>query len=171
MGISRFLMTCIPCDLLAGKGRRAVQSKFNFFWNTMELCDWSQEGDDDRVLEPVIDYLARQEDSVIFTFDDLMTELLYDLDTKQFADQCEMAQPDMDDDTFLYSRCVALINGPAYYEDVRQGRETRLWDMEFEALLYVPQRAWARKHQRSEDEYPHFAPLSFETGSNRDGWK
>jgi len=148
-----------------------VLSKFNFFWNTMERCDWSRQEDDGRVLAPVIDYLARQEDGVIFTFHDLMSELLYGLDTKELAGLCEKAQPMMDGDSFLYSRCVALINGPPYYEKVRRGKERGVWNMEFEALLYVPQRAWAVKHQRPDDEYPHTAPLSWETGSNRDGWK
>lgn len=43
--------------------------------------------------------------------------------------------------------------------------------MEFESLLYVPSKAWALKHQSSVDEYPHISPLSFETGSNKDGWR
>lgn len=42
----------------------------------MELCDWDQEGDDDKVLKPVIEYLSKQEDYIIFEFDDLMSELL-----------------------------------------------------------------------------------------------
>ena len=29
--------------------------EYNFFWTTMELCDWDQEGDDDKVLKPVIE--------------------------------------------------------------------------------------------------------------------
>ena len=56
-------------------------NKFQFFWDTMELCDWSHEGDDSQVLRPVIRYLAQQEDDRIFQFDDLMSELLYGLDT------------------------------------------------------------------------------------------
>ena len=36
--------------------------EYNFFWTTMELCDWDQEGDDDKVLKPVIEYLSKQED-------------------------------------------------------------------------------------------------------------
>lgn len=51
--------------------------EYNFFWTTMELCDWDQEGDDDKVLKPVIEYLSNQEDYIIFEFDDLMSELLY----------------------------------------------------------------------------------------------
>ncbi len=145
--------------------------KYDFFWDTMELCDWKKEGDDDKMLKPVIQYLSTQDDRVIFEFDDLMTELLYHLDTKKLAEQCEKAEPLMSDDTFLYSRCVALINGPAYYEKVRQGKETGVWSMEFESLLYVPLKAWALKHNDSVDKYPHTTPLSYETGSNRAGWK
>ena len=146
-------------------------NKYEFFWNTMELCDWTKEGDDDKVLNPVIQYLSKQEDHLIFEFDDLMTELLYHLDTKKLAEQCEKVEPLMNDDTFLYSRCVALINGPAYYEKVKQGKENGVWSMEFEALLYVPQKAWALKHKSSVDEYPHISALSYETGSNQSGWK
>lgn len=148
-----------------------MDSKFQPFWSTMELCDWDHEGDDNKVLKPVIEYLSRQSDSVIYEFDDLMSELLYDLDTKELAAQCEKSDPLMSDDSFLYSRCVALINGSAYYEKVKRGKEKSLWGMEFEALLYVPQEAWALKHQGFVDNYPHSAPFCFETGSNQDGWK
>lgn len=144
-----------------------MSKKFDLFWNTMELCDWKKEGDDDKVLKPVIKYLSSQSDETIFEFDNLMSELLYNLDTKELLKQCEKADPLVSDDTFLYSRCVALINGPAYYEKVKNGKAKDLWNMEFEALLYVPQKAWALKHKSSADEYPHIAPLSFETGSNQ----
>lgn len=39
--------------------------------------------------------------------------------------------------------------------------------MEFESLLYVPEKAWALKHQSSAEEYPHISSLSYETGSNK----
>ena len=146
-------------------------NKFQFFWDTMELCDWSHEGDDGQVLRPVIQYLAQQEDDRIFLFDDLMSELLYGLDTQKLAAQCETAEPLMSDDSFLYSRCVALVNGPGYYEKAKQGGAKEIWNMEFEALLYVPLRAWALKHKKLEEDYPHIAPLSYETGSNREQWK
>lgn len=145
--------------------------KYNFFWDTMELCDWSYEGDDDKVLEPVIKYLSEQDDDIIFEFDNLMSELLYHLDTKELADQCEEVDSYMSGDTFLYSRCVALINGPGYYEKAQKGEQKDMWGMEFESLLYVPSRAWALRHQSNVEDYPHFAPLSYETGSNTDGWK
>ena len=40
----------------------SVVEKYLFFWNTMEQCDWSKEGDDDLVLRPVAEYLAGQDD-------------------------------------------------------------------------------------------------------------
>lgn len=148
-----------------------MTDKYQFFWNTMELCDWENEGDDTKVLKPVIEHLSRQNDNKIFEFDNLMTELLYALDTRELAAQCEKADPFMSDDTFLYSRCVALINGAEYYEKVKKGKEKSVWNMEFEALIYVPQKAWALKHQASVDAYPHATPLSFETGANEEAWK
>ena len=145
--------------------------EFLFFWNTMQLCNWTREGDDDKVLKPVIQYLAAQEDSEIFRFDDQMSQLLYGLDSRRLADQCEKAEPNMSGDSFLYSRCVALINGPDYYAQAKAGRRREIWNMEFEALLYVPARAWALKHGKPEEEYPHAAPFSCETGSNQEQWK
>lgn len=100
-----------------------------------------------------------------------MFELLYQLDTKKLADQCEKADPYMCDDTFLYSRCVALTNGPQYYEKALIGKKEEIWSMEFEALIYVPKWAWALKHKQSQDDYPHIAPLGCEMGSNTDFMK
>lgn len=148
-----------------------MAGKYKFFWDTMELCDWDCQDDDDQVLKPVIRYLSKQEDDKIFEFEDLMSELLYELDQEELADQCQETDPRMCDDSFLYSRCVALINGPEYYERAKNGIENSLWDMEFEALIYVPQKAWALKHKGFVDEYPHHTPWSIETGSNPDGWK
>lgn len=145
--------------------------KYNSFWKTMELCDWNYEGNDERVLLPVIEYLSSKEDKDIFEFDDLMSELLYSLDTKKLAKQCQKANGFMSDDSFLYSRCVALINGAEYYARARAGKCKEMWRMEFEALLYIPHSAWAIKHQKDESEYPHIPPVSYETGSNIDGWK
>ena len=137
----------------------------------MELCDWDNEGDDDKVLKPVIEYLSTQSDDTIFEFDDLMSELLYHLDTKKLMEQCEKVTSYASSDTFLYSRCVALINGPAFYDKVKNGEENELWDGEFESLLYVPLLAWALKHQCSEEEYPHLSPFCYETGSNKEMWE
>ncbi len=148
-----------------------MSDKFQLFWNTMELCDWDNEGNDDKVLKPVIEYLSTQNDDTIFEFDNLMSELLYNLDTKKLMEDCEKVAPYTSGDSFLYSRCVALINGPAYYEKVKKGKKKDLWNMEFEALLYIPQKAWGLKHQCPVEHYPHSSPFCFETGSNKKMWE
>ena len=75
-------------------------NKYGFFWKTMELCAWDNEGNDMLVLEPVIDYLSKKPDSKIYKFHNLMNELLYALDTRQLANQCrqtyELANPEDD---------------------------------------------------------------------------
>ena len=144
--------------------------KFDLFWTTMDCCDWSEKGDDDLVLRTVIAYLSYQKDETIFAFDEQMSELLYALDTKKLAEQCASVYDDMSDDSFLYSRCVALINGPAYYEKAQSGECPEMWQMEFESLLYVPQRAWAKKHGTDENDYPYTPQFCYETGSNKQGW-
>ena len=145
--------------------------EFDFFWETVDKCDWDKQGDDDAVLAPLIEFLSELSDDDIFIFDDMMSELLYRLDTKNHALDCEKTQGIFSEDAFLYSRCVALVNGPEYYTKVLNRRIKRLWNMEFESILYVPSAAWAKKHGKDEADYPHLAPLSYETGSNEDGWK
>lgn len=141
-----------------------------FFSDIMEICNWDKSGNDDEVLRPLIEYLSQCSDEEIFSFDDIMAELLYDLDTrKNFKTACKYY--DHSDDTFLYSRCVALINGADYYKKVRQGKAHDLWTSEFEAILSVPSSAWAKKHNSEPNEYPHLSAFCFETGSNTDKWK
>lgn len=143
--------------------------QFQFFWDTMALCDWNEEGDDELVLKPVVQFLAAQEDADIFRFDDQMSELLYQLDTKRLAEQCGERSGFLSDDGFLYGRCVALINGADYYAKALKGEAPEMWDMEFESLIYVPQMAWEEKYGEAAQAYPHRTPLSFETGSNTEG--
>lgn len=134
----------------------------------MNICDWEKDSDEE-ILKPLTDFLSQQSDEEIFSFDDIMSELLYNIDTrKNFKIACKAYTHS--DDTFLYSRCVALINGADYYEKVLSGRKKDLWTMEFEAILYVSSEAWAKKHNKAVSEYPHLAEFSYETGSNTDKW-
>lgn len=146
-----------------------IENKFDYFWSVMNLCDWEQEGDD-AVLSPVIEYLSQQDDDIIFKFEDLMSELLYNLDNELNYKLCEKSDKNTNDDIFLYSRCVALINGPEYYNKVLVGEEQSLWNMEFESILYVAMEAWALKYDADPLDFPHIAPLSYETRSNESGW-
>ncbi len=141
-----------------------------FFEIIMTVCDWDALGDDEKVLYPLVEYLAQQSDETIFSFDDIMAELLFELDTKKnFKKACRYYAHT--DDSFLYSRCCALTNGEEYYEKVKAGKISNLWKMEFEALLSVPMCAWAKKHGKDSIDYPYLTTKSYETGSNVDEWK
>jgi len=148
------------------------QDRYSFFWNTMELCDWNYQGEDEKVLEPVVRYLSKQSDELIFMFEDVMAELLYNLDTRANYERCKEVSGYESVDLFLYSRCVALLNGREYYNKIiENGFPDDLWNMEFESLLYVPEDAWSMKYNLDSTEYPHVSSMSYETGSNKEGWE
>lgn len=141
-----------------------------FFDIIMTICDWDASGDDEKVLAPLVAYLAQQSDETIFSFDETMAALLFELDTKKnFRKACRYY--DHSEDSFLYSRCVALINGEEYYENAKAGKVSNLWQMEFEAILSVPMFAWEKKHNTDAENYPYLTAISYETGSNAEGWK
>ncbi len=139
-----------------------------FFDLIMTICDWGRSGDDAKVLAPLVSYLAQKPDEEIFAFDEIMAELLFALDTKKNFKRARCYY-DHTDDSFLYARCVALINGEEYYEKIKAGKRNDPWEMEFEAILGVPALAWAQKH--GQEDYPYTTTRSYETGSNADGWK
>ena len=143
--------------------------RHTFFDIIMTLCDWKQSGDDDKVLHPLVTYLSRQPDEEIFSFDDLMAALLFELDTRRNFERASRYY-EHSDDSFLYARCCALLNGEEYYDKVKAGKVRKLWTMEFEAILSVPMLAWAEKHRQDPADYPHITEQSYETGSNPEGW-
>lgn len=141
------------------------------FWEIMGLLNWELEGDDDEVLDPVIEYLAKQSDEEIFGFDNVLARLLYNIDGQAWAkDLYGEDLENMSDDDFLYARCVAVVNGEDYYDAIKNRTETLDPDLEFEAVLYVAPIAWAIRNNADVEEYPHETEYSFETGSNAEQW-
>ena len=140
------------------------------FWRIMDKADWSLQGDDEKVLAPVIDALSKLDDREIFGFEDVMSKLLYDIDSQEIALGLYGPELRFSEDLFLYQRCVALVNGSEYYNAILTGTEKLDPNSEFESILYVAQRAWAKKHSADPDDYPHFPDVSYETGSNEALW-
>lgn len=140
------------------------------FWKIMDLADWKKQGDDGQVLAPVIDKLSQMDDAEIFGFEDVMSKLLYDIDSQDLALGLYGPELHFSEDLFLYQRCVALCNGEKYYKKTVSGKQGLDPDKEFEAILYVPHLAWAKKHQADSGDYPHFPGISYETGSNEKLW-
>ena len=90
------------------------------FWNTIALLDWRDE-EDAKVIEPVVNYLAQQPLAHIYRFSDILSEKLWQLDTRSHA-QVFLDDPEeegyLSSDDFLYTRCAVVANGQAYYEKV-----------------------------------------------------
>lgn len=140
------------------------------FWEIMNFLDCGKKGDTDDVLLPLIEQLAALNDQEIFAFDDIMARYLYDIDGRAWAEDIYGNLDDVSSDDFLYTRCVALINGRDYYEAIKNRTETLKADLNFEAILYAPPIAWAVKHDADVEGYPHETKYSFETGSNAAQW-
>ena len=141
------------------------------FWEIISLLDWSKEGDDEAVVEPVIAHLAAGPVRHILEFADLLSEKLYTLDSQVFAKHIgeDSWSPDryFSVDNFLYSRCCVVANGKEMYEAVLQDPTSMPKDLTFEALLYIPSEAYTRKTGKKYDYTPAF-PI--ETYCNQEGW-
>jgi hypothetical protein len=142
------------------------------FWSLIERLDWTQTGDDDRVVEPVVHTLAQSSADEVQAFQDRLAEKLHALDGRAWARASGpgiwWGEPDsLSVDGFLYARCVVVANGRRFYENVLANPSAMPEDMEFEALLYVA--AKARERQGGEGDQPDTA-VSYETFSNKALW-
>lgn len=145
----------------------------NEFWKVIEMLNWDEAGDDDAVVEPVVDYLSEKSNDDIFQFEELLSQKLYALDTKAHAKEIgEDAYVNEEEyfsvDGFLYSRCVVVANGKELFEHVLGNPSEFPKDMEFEAILYVAQQAYEQKNDK---EWEYVSPTDYETYRNSAGWQ
>lgn len=150
---------------------QAIPFTENDFWTAIDLLDWSQEDEDEKVVEPLITFLAASPISHIYRFADVLSQKLWQLDTyahaKVFLDDPE-EEGYLSVDDFLYTRCAVVANGRDYYEKVLQRPHLMPPDLTFEPLLYVALSAYKRKTGKN------FTPVhafNYETYSNKKGWQ
>jgi hypothetical protein len=67
------------------------------FWDIIELFDWDKTGDNDAVLEPACQTLAAFDHDAIFSFDNILSEKLHALDTREHCRACYADELDPDD--------------------------------------------------------------------------
>jgi hypothetical protein len=144
------------------------------FWGLIDKLDWKHEGNDDKVIRPVVKALAAMPATEIDSFESHLAQKLYALDGRAWARESGdvwWGEPDsLSVDGFLYSRCVVVANGRAFYDAVISDPRQMPKDMEFESLLFVARAAIKQKTGR-EDAEPHEPNVSYETFSNREGWR
>jgi hypothetical protein len=141
------------------------------FWETIAMLDWDKEGDDDKVVEPLILFLSEQPIGHIYRFSDILSEKLWQLDTyahaKVFLDDPE-EEGLLSVDDFLYTRCAVVANGQNYYNKILENPHLMPPDLTFEPLLYIALKAYERKTGK------RFLPIyayNYETYSNKKGWQ
>ena len=143
------------------------------FWKIIELLDWEKEGKDEEVIEPVVAHLSNLPVEVIYQFQDMLSEKLYQLDTRAHAensgDNAYHPNTHFSVDLFLYDRCCVLANGRDFFEKVLADPCLMPKDLSFEPLLYVAANAYERKTGKTMDDY--LPACSYETFSNEAGWK
>ncbi len=144
------------------------------FWGVVAKLDWTSEGDDDRVVAPVVQALSQLPDSEIASFHDILAAKLYALDGRAWARESGpevwWGEPDsLSVDGFLYARCAVIANGRDAYDQVLADPTRMPKDLQFESLLYVASTAYERK-TGLDDEGLLDTEVSFETFSNEDGW-
>ncbi|HEV8545692.1 MAG TPA: DUF4240 domain-containing protein [Candidatus Limnocylindrales bacterium] len=145
------------------------------FWDLIAKLDWSREGDDENVVEPVVTALAALPDSAIAAFQNNLASKLYALDGRAWARKSGSGiwwgEPDkLSVDGFLYARLAVVANGRAFYQSVLGDPTAMPKDVEFESLLYVASKAYERKTGLDDDGGLDMTDVSFETFSNEDGW-
>ena len=141
------------------------------FWGLLDKLDWRHQGDDDRVVAPVVRALTEMPLEEIESFQNILAHKLYALDGRAWAREIGSGwrggSYPISGDEFLYARCVALVNGRDFYEAVLADPRQMLKDMEFESILYVAGTAWEAK---TGTEFDPDTDVSYETWSNEAGW-
>lgn len=140
------------------------------FWQLIELLDWENEGDDNAVIEPLVQALANLPISNIHQFADILAEKLWLLDTRPHAEASirDEEKDYVSVDGFLYDRCCVVANGKAFYEEVLHDPSQFPTGLSFERLLSVARRAYQRKTGKA---LVHIPRKSYETYSNEAGWE
>ena len=143
------------------------------FWTIIAMLNWAATGDDDAVIAPAVNELAKDQIEEIHEFENILAQKLYALDTIAHAEQIggrdayregEYFSPDL----FLYSRCVVVANGEELYTRVLENPAEFPEFLEFESLLYIARQAYERKTGL---DYDYVTKPSYETYSNVEGWQ
>lgn len=142
------------------------------FWKLIELVDHDalRESDDAAAVAPLIAKLSSCSESQIRDFEEHLTQVLYALDGRSFADHA--GESGGSDDAFLYARCFVVAQGENHCQLVLADPTAMPQSIDewCEALLSVAQEAWTASTGRAAEEWDCACSVSYETGSNAAQW-
>lgn len=143
------------------------------FWRLVDQLSGSASR---RNIQRLMSVLERRTPGEITGFADRLALLLYTLDRRTLADQ-PFADSEVKNgpvlsgsaDAFLYARCAVVVAGrPTFERALNVETEfARAWDLGAERLLEVAPEAYRRA---TGHEWDHEETVSYETGSNSEGW-
>ena len=140
------------------------------FWKIIAFLDWRQEDDAD-ILAPAIEKLVEYPIHYIYLFQDILSEKLYQLDTKNYAlnigEDSWAENKYFSVDNFLYARCCVIANGKKAFDTILNNPSEMPKDFTFEPLLSLASEAYEKKTGKIFNYSGHF---NFETYSNESGW-
>lgn len=138
------------------------------FWLIISQLDWSKNDSDD-VINPAVQALSKMPIVNIYLFSDILTEKLFQLDTKAHAQVFLKSSDDyLSVDDFLYARCAVVAEGKTYYENVLKNPTEMPVDLTFEPLLSIDGKAYQLNTGK---EFLYLRNQAYETYSNKEGWK
>jgi len=141
------------------------------FWKIIHLLDWESKGDDIAILQPAIDYLSNCVIEDIYLFQDMLSEKLFSLDGKKYAQEIGENAYGLSDyfsaDIFLYARCCAVANGRKRYQTILKNPKKMVKNLTFEPLLSLANEAHLKKTGKPTEHIPAF---NYETFFNSEGW-
>ena len=142
------------------------------FWAIITLFDWVDADNDAAVIAKAVSTLAEKPFRCIYEFQDILSEKLHALDTRQHAAQTGEnafvdADSDFSADEFLYARCCVVANGSDFYNAVLNQPDLMPKDLTFESLLTVAHQAYFLKTGK---QFRYVPSHNIETFSNQKGW-
>ncbi|MEM1121681.1 MAG: DUF4240 domain-containing protein [Bacteroidota bacterium] len=143
----------------------------NTFWEIIDLLDWQSE-DSANISTRAITKISQLSVAEIQAFDDILSEKLYLLDGKEYAENTGQNAYKSDDapfsvDGFLYARCMAVASGKITYEEIVEDPARMIKNSTFEPLLSLASRAYKLKTGKI---YEHNPAYIYETFANTKGW-
>lgn len=139
------------------------------FWAIIDSLDWSQQDDDEAILQPAMGKLSEMPIANIHQFQDILSEKLWLLDTPKHAKRFIDAHPKgrLSVDDFLYARCAVVAEGQKYFAEVLASPEKMPLEIVFEPLLFLAASAYESKTSK---QFVHTPKYNFETYSNTNAW-
>lgn len=141
------------------------------FWALIAQLDWSQIGDDNAVIAPIVNALSKSSFRHILDFADILSHKLYLLDSEVYLQQNEetamLTDVDFAADRFLYVRCCVVANGLAFFNDIRRHPTEMPHQLAFAPLLRIPNEAYKKQMGKPLE---HVWAYPIETFSNPVGW-